>query len=270
MRGGIREPNGSIFTARSRGSTTRCGSIAAPRSSATRAPSVPLSSVRKTTFSSGTRPARNRSGSSVVRRPISGSFATSRSGRRRVELRELRAGGDEQDVRILQHLCPLERPVAQRQVGEGQVELAVLEQPQEVGGGALLPHADADERPLLAEAAHEGGEEAGADALVDADAKRSRRALGERGHVGAGRVEARDDRVGVAEQEEPGLGRLHAPRAAGAVEEPLPDDPLELRDLLADGRLRIAELARRAAEGARCARPPPAPRDAAGRCPAIH
>ena len=54
--------------------------MAAPRSSATSAPSVPLSSVRNTTFSSGTRPARKRSGSSVVRRPISGSFATSRSG----------------------------------------------------------------------------------------------------------------------------------------------------------------------------------------------
>ena len=34
------------------------------------------------------------------------------------------------------------------------------------------------------------------------------------------------------------------------MEEPLPDDPLELRDLLADGRLGIAELARGAAEGA--------------------
>ena len=86
----------------------------------------------------------------------------------------------------------------------------MLEQAQEVGGGALLPHAHADERPLVAEAADEGGEEAGADALVDADAERSRRALGERGHVGAGRVEARDDRIGVAEQQEAGLGRLHA------------------------------------------------------------
>ena len=38
--------------------------------------------------------------------------------RRRVELGELRAGGDEQDVRILQQLCPLERPFSQRQVGE--------------------------------------------------------------------------------------------------------------------------------------------------------
>ena len=250
MRGGIREPNGSIFTARSRGSTTRRGSIAAPRSSATKAASVPLSSVRKTTSAPATRPARNRSGSSVVRRPISGSFATSRSDGAASSYASSESRGDEQDVRILQQLRPLERPVPQRQVGEREVELAVLEQPQEVGRGALLPHAHADQGPLLAEAADERGEETRADALVDADAERSRGALGERGHVGTGRVEARDDRIGVAEQEEPGLGRLDAPRAAGPVEELLSDDPLELRDLLADGRLRVAELARGAAERA--------------------
>jgi hypothetical protein len=34
------------------------------------------------------------------------------------------------------------------------------------------------------------------------------------------------------------------------VEEPLSDDPLELRDLLADGRLGVAELPCCAAEGA--------------------
>ncbi len=50
----------------------------------------------------------------------------------------------------------------------------MLEQPQEVGGGALLAYADADLGPLLAETADERGEEARADALVDADAKRSR------------------------------------------------------------------------------------------------
>ena len=107
--------------------------------------------------------------------------------------------------------------MAQRQVGERQVKLAVLEQPEEVGSGALLPHADADLRPLLAEAPDERGEEARADALVDADAERSRRAFRERGHVRAGRVEARNDRVGVAEQQQPGLGRLNAPRAAGTL-----------------------------------------------------
>ena len=127
----------------------------------------------------------------------------------------------------------------------------MLEQPQEVGGGALLAHADADLGPLLAEAPHERGEEARADALVDADAQRSRGARGESGHVRAGRVEARDDCIRVAEQQEAGLGRLDAAGAAGPVEEPLPDDPLELRDLLADGRLGVAELTRGRAERAR-------------------
>ncbi len=126
----------------------------------------------------------------------------------------------------------------------------MLEQPQEVLGGALLAHADTHLRPLLAEAADEGGEEARADALVDADAQRPRGALGESGHVGAGGVELGDDPVGVAEQEEPGLGRLDAPGAAGTVEEPLADYAFELGDLLADRRLGIAELTRRAAERA--------------------
>ena len=40
------------------------------------------------------------------------------------------------------------------------------------------------------------------------------------------------------------------PRAAGPLDELLADDPLERGDLLADGRLRVAEPARRAAERA--------------------
>src|SRR5437868_5982619 len=75
--------------------------------------------------------------------------------RSRLQLRKLRVGRDEQNVRVLQHLRPLERSFPQRQVGESQVELAVLEQAQEIRGGALLPHANADERPLGAEAAYE-------------------------------------------------------------------------------------------------------------------
>ena len=126
----------------------------------------------------------------------------------------------------------------------------MLEQAHQVGRRALLAHAHSDARPLRAKAADEGGEEARADALVDADAKRSGCALRECRHVCPCGVELGDDRVGVAEQQEPGLGRLHAPGAAGTVEEPLADDSLELRDLLADRRLGVAELTRRAAERA--------------------
>jgi hypothetical protein len=150
----------------------------------------------------------------------------------------------------MQHLGPLERPFRKWQVREREVELAVLEQPQEIFRGALLAHANRDARPLRAKAADEGGEEARADALVDADSKCSGLALRQRSHVGPRGVELRDDSVGVAEQEEPGLGRLDAPRPAGPVEESLPDDPLELGDLLAHRRLGVSELARCAAERA--------------------
>ncbi len=112
-------------------------------------------------------------------------------------------------------------------------------------------HVHLDARPLLAEAAQEGGEDAGADALEDPDAQRAGRALGERGHVGLRRVELRDDRVGVPEEQLAGLGERDRRGPAGPVDELLADDPLELRDLLADRRLRVAELARRAAERAR-------------------
>ena len=47
-----------------------------------------------------------------------------------------------------------------------------------------------------------------------------------------------------------GLGQRDGPRAAGTVDQPLADDPLQHRDLLADRRLRVAELARGAAERA--------------------
>ena len=75
----------------------------------------------------------------------------------------------------------------------------MLQQAQEIRGRALLAHANPDARPLRAEAPDERGEEAGADALVDPDLERPGGALGESGHVRAGRVESRDDRIGVAE-----------------------------------------------------------------------
>ena len=63
------------------------------------------------------------------------------------------------------------------------------------------------------------------------------------------RLEAGDDRVGVAEEQGTGIRDAHAARPAGALDELLADEALELGDLLADGRLGVAELARRAAEG---------------------
>ena len=205
---------------------------------------MPLSSLRKTMFRSGTRPRRYVSGSPMWRQVIERHAGELAERRRGVALRELGAGLHEQDVRVAQDLLRLERALGEGQVGEREVELAVLEQAQQVGGVGLLEDAHLDPGPVLLEAAEEAREDAGADALVDADAERAGGALGERGHVRLGGVELGDDRVGVAEEEAARVRQVDRPRAARAVDEPLPDGPLELGDLLAHRRLRVAELAR--------------------------
>ena len=53
-----------------------------------------------------------------------------------------------------------------------------------------------------------------------------------------------------AEEQLAALGQRDRTRAAGALDQPLPDDALEGRDLLADRRLGVAELFRGAAERA--------------------
>ena len=68
-------------------------------------------------------------------------------------------------------------------------------------------------------------------------------ALRERRHVRLGGVQARDDRLRVAEQERARLGEGDRPRATGSLEQALADDPLERLDLLADRGLRVAERA---------------------------
>ena len=72
----------------------------------------------------------------------------------------------------------------------------------------------------------------------------------ERSQVGLRGLEPGDDRLGVPEQDPAGLGERHRPRPSGPLDEALADDPLERRDLLADGRLGVAELLGGAAEAA--------------------
>jgi hypothetical protein len=52
----------------------------------------------------------------------------------------------------------------------------------------------------------------------------------------------------VPEQKPPGVGEVDRPRPARAVDEALADIAFEPGDLLADRRLGVAELARRAVE----------------------
>jgi hypothetical protein len=85
-------------------------------------------------------------------------------------------------------------------------------------------------------------EHTGSDALVRADTKRAGVAGVERSQVGLGGLEPGSDRIRVPEQELARLGQRNPTWAARAVDQPLVDDPLERRYLLADQCLGLAYL----------------------------
>jgi len=95
--------------------------------------------------------------------------------------------------------------------------------------------------PLGGEPPHDLRQQARADRLERADAQRAERAALQGGQVGLGRLQAGDDRLGVAQEQPARLGERDGSRAARALDEPLADDPLERLDLLADRGLRVAE-----------------------------
>ena len=168
----------------------------------------------------------------------------------RLALGERRPCRDYEHVRVAHQLDRLVRPLAEREVRERDVELATFDEPEEllvVGG---LGQRDSDLRPGFEEAAHHLGQDALADALVDADAERAGLAFREGGEVGLGRGHSRSDGVGVDEEEPAGLGERDGLRAAGPLDQPVADDALEGRDLLADRRLGVAERGGCLAEGA--------------------
>src|SRR5665213_673709 len=84
--------------------------------------------------------------------------------------------------------------------------------------------------------------QAGAGGLECPDAQDSGFAIAERVQVGLRSLEARNDRVCVAQEQVAGLGQRHGAGPARALDELLADDLLEHLDLLADRRLRVAEL----------------------------
>jgi hypothetical protein len=157
-------------------------------------------------------------------------------------------GGNEQHIRVAQEFFDLERALERRQHREGEVELAALDEAEEVVIGCRLRQLELDERPPLEEAAHHLREDLGADALERPDSQMTALALRERGHVRLGGVEAGDDRLRVPEQQRPRLRERDRPRPTGALEQPLPDEPLERLDLLRDRRLGVPERCRCASE----------------------
>ena len=144
----------------------------------------------------------------------------------------------------------MERGGAHRRHVEGRVELARLDEVGEVPLVPRLVELEPHLGRLLAQALDDLGQDRRADALVDADAKRRVPLLADRGEIGLGRVHARGDRLGVAQEQVAGRGGNGVALSDAALEQSLADRALESRDLPADRRLRVAELLGRAREGA--------------------
>ena len=221
-RGGTGSPRGTTATSRSLGSTMSRGTSATPSPSATTPWTVPLSSERKTTFGSGPAPRRcvvrpaDRAAGAVGRRAAA---RRSRAARPAPCAASGEPPGTSRTYGSRISSTTSNGPSG-RQVGEGEVELAVLERP-----GARRRRRLAQRRPrsraAASEAAEQRGEDRAADALVGADPQRA---------GGASRSAARSAwaawsratiAVGVAEQQAPGLGQVDGPRAARPLDQAL-------------------------------------------------
>ena len=123
-------------------------------------------------------------------------------------------------------------------------------EPEQVVVGRRFPQLQLDVRPLGEEAAHHLRQDLCADALERPDPERTALSVGECGHVCLRGLQARDDRLGVAEQQRSRLRERDRPWAARTLEQPLADDSLQGLDLLADRRLGVAERNGGAAERA--------------------
>src|ERR671936_844488 len=169
--------------------------------------------------------------------------------RRRRPLGERRPRLDEEHVRVADKQVGLDRLEREWQGDEGEIEAPVLD-PLEEDVVLGLSQAHLDLRPRDREAAQELGEDARPHALEGADPERAGLAGRQRRHIGPGGAKAGDDRLGVADEGAPGLGQAARPGPAATLDQLLSDRALERRDLLAHGRLGIAERLRGAAERA--------------------
>jgi hypothetical protein len=118
---------------------------------------------------------------------------------------------------------------------EREVQLTGLDRGEELRIRPGLGEPELDAGPVRTEATHDAGKHAGTGRLVRADAEGARLSGAEGGDVRARGIEARDDRLGVPEEQLAGLGERDRPRTSRPLDERLPDDLLERRDLLADG-----------------------------------
>jgi hypothetical protein len=127
-------------------------------------------------------------------------------------------------------------------MGEGQVQRASLNLGVDLVVRARLEQRHLDARPCLPERQKEWGQQPGRGALKRADAEVTDGSERERIQVHVDRLHPCQDGVRVPQEDSAGFGQLHRSRAGEAEEHARSSHTLEVGDLLADGRLRIAQL----------------------------
>ena len=249
LRGGTAGVSGRMSTAVSRVSTASSGITAQPMPARTMASWAPLSLVRKTHVGSAPH------GQQPVLDLLLAAARRVADERGVVEVdggvgpgRQL-AGRRHQHERVLEEEQRLEVAGA-RADGERQVELAG-EHGHGAGVGVLvLEQADVEVGVLAAQPAHDGRQEHVGHALERPDVDAADLAGQEALDGLAGGVDPGDDVAGVAEHELAERGQLDRSGTARPVEHGPADEALEGGDLLADGRLGVAEAGGRPAERA--------------------
>ena len=131
---------------------------------------------------------------------------------------------------------------------DDEIEHARNQAVEQFRGEVRLAHGERHAWRTGAQLLCKRGHECGGHARHCADAQLAGAAVGERGQIGARRFEVPGDRIGVPEQLAACLGELDRAPSRRARHERHADDPLERLQLLADGRLRIAQADGRAAD----------------------
>src|SRR3989441_3739935 len=153
-----------------------------------------------------------------------------------------------QYIRIAHQLAHLERTRWDGLDRKRQIEVAAFHRINEVVVVRRLGELHVDVRPSLLEAAHHLGQHLVGDALIDADAQRTRPARRVRAKVRFGRPQSRLDRLRVAQQYAAGLRQRDGPPAPRPLDQTLSDEHLQGRHVIADRGQRAVQLLRRGPE----------------------
>jgi len=160
-------------------------------------------------------------------------------------------GREQRAVGVVEQVHPLDAgrgEVGERGVvvGDRQVELA-LEQPVVQPRHVVVEHPEVHVRVPLLEPRQHRRQERRERRREGTEPQPPAAPSGQGSDLLLGGVEPGDDRPGVPYQDHARLGELHRP--AGPVDDPLPDRPLQCRDVLAHRRLGHPQRLGRGREG---------------------